>query len=70
MSRAGVRAVAEHDGPRPTPCFIHISDGRLHDAHVLVAILRMRLTLSHSLHAMLQAHSGMPFEKIPLNQLF
>lgn len=37
---------------------------------VLVAILRMRLTLDHSLHAMLQAHSVMPFEKIPLRQLF
>jgi hypothetical protein len=39
-------------------------------AGVLAAILRMRLTLDHSLHAMQQACSGMPFEDIPFQSLF
>lgn len=39
-------------------------------AYVLVAIVRKRLNLDLSLHAMLQILSVTPFEKIPLFQLF
>jgi hypothetical protein len=38
--------------------------------YVLVAIVRKRLKLDLSLHAMLQVLSVTPFEKIPLIQLF
>lgn len=38
--------------------------------YVLVAIVRKRLKLELSLHAMLQVLSVTPFEKIPLIQLF
>jgi hypothetical protein len=38
--------------------------------YVLVAIVRKRLKLDLSLHAMLQILSVTPFEKIPLIQLF
>jgi DDE family transposase len=38
--------------------------------YVLVAIIRKRLNLSLSLHAMLQILSVTPFEKVPLRQMF
>lgn len=38
--------------------------------YVLVAIVRKRLNLDLSMHAMLQVLSVTPFEKIPLHQLF
>jgi hypothetical protein len=38
-------------------------------AYVLVAIVKKRLHLDLSLHAMLQILSVTPFEKIPLHQL-
>jgi hypothetical protein len=69
--RATKAAVKMHtllDLRGPIPSFIHISDGKLHDVNVLVAIVRKRLELEISLYTMLQIFSVMPFEKITLQQ--